>query len=66
MIDEAYRQRKIDNVTGYVGGSIWEINQVTFVAPVCCYTFLDQSGMISQNTGCGIAMGHLANSAEVL
>lgn len=35
MIDDVYRQRKIDHVTGHTGGSIWEINQVTFVAPAC-------------------------------
>ncbi|KAL1304332.1 hypothetical protein AAFC00_000733 [Neodothiora populina] len=33
MIDDAYRQRKIDHVTGFTGGSIWEINEVTFIAP---------------------------------
>lgn len=35
LVDDSYRQRKIDHVTGYTGGSIWEINEVTFVAPVC-------------------------------
>lgn len=33
-MDETYRQRKIDHVTGLTGTSLWEINQVTFVAPV--------------------------------
>lgn len=37
-MDEAYRLRKIEHVTGLTGGSIWEVNQITFVAPVCICT----------------------------
>lgn len=39
-IDEGYRLRKIDHVTGYTGSSVWEINEVTFIAPVCSLTII--------------------------
>jgi hypothetical protein len=35
MFGESYTERKIDFVTGHTGSNIWDITQVTLVAPVC-------------------------------
>jgi len=68
-MDETYRQRKIDHVTGLTGGSVWEINTVTFVAPVCYDdpgSFIVRKCTISLQTGGGTVMGSPPNSSEVL
>jgi hypothetical protein len=35
MFGDSYTERKIDFVTGHTGSNIWDITQVTLVAPVC-------------------------------
>jgi hypothetical protein len=35
MFGDSYIERKIDFVTGHTGSNIWDITQVTLVAPVC-------------------------------
>ena len=35
MFGDTYIERKIDFVTGHTGSNVWDITQVTLVAPVC-------------------------------
>jgi formylmethanofuran:tetrahydromethanopterin formyltransferase len=46
MFGDSYTERKIDFVTGHTGSNIWDITQVTLVAPVCRNSFT--LGRISQ------------------
>ena len=48
MEEESYLERKIDFVTGHTGSSLWDINQVTLVAPVS-RAFLSAPRSSSQN-----------------
>jgi len=37
MFDDSYTDRKIDFVTGHTGSNVWDISQVTLVAPAAAF-----------------------------
>jgi hypothetical protein len=67
MFGDSYTERKIDFVTGHTGSNVWDISQVTLVAPVCRISpsssaayyrrNVDDNVQLTMMTGCGFPVG---------
>lgn len=75
MFGDSYTERKIDFVTGHTGSNVWDITQVTLVAPVCRISptssaanyrrDVDGDIQLTVITGCCFALGRPPDQTKV-